>query len=568
MENRKMNLDRPKISSEEIQKRQDFNQLVNKIKTPKKPFYKTYGFWGVVGIATVAIPLLITTLSNNNTNLIANDNNITLANQPPSNDLPKDTKCIVPLSEENALKYETHKIDVRVDNTLTLKDGSTVFFPKGSVLASDVNEPVTIKTRVFHNQAEVLSAGIPMDHNGGAFESAGMIEVKGYQNNKEVKINSKNPMEISLALHKNPETFNFYVLDEEKREWEDTPCEYSANNNVETIDNSTASVEELEGKIEILDNRIETNEKELKLLKNPTHEEYKIPKDLKKTFDLDFDKNEFPELAKLKGVNFEMLPNQNNYSSIVSTTWSKMDLKQTGNDSYVITFSKSGAKEIAKVRPVLTGSEKNKAKKEFDEAVANIDVVRAELNKKIKQDILDKQLTERDLRKAVKVFQSNVTTELNAVNGRPTQARMAQKANSNIAIAGQASFRTTRFGVFNCDKPIKYPAAAGIIPIALFQQWKQKIKSIRVFNKKKDVSYVYGSNSPTRDIASFGLHSGENIIFVTSSMDKVGYLKIDGKDFVRELNVQELSLEELKIENVQKLLYGESENSSNETASL
>lgn len=563
MENRKMNLDRPKINSEEIQKRQDFNQLINKIKIPKKPFYKTYGFWGVIGIATVAIPLLINTLSTNN-NSIVDDNNITLASQPPSNDLPKDTKCIVPLSEANVLKYATHKLDARVDNTLTLEDGSTIYFPQGSILATDINEPVTIKTRVFHNQAEVLSAGIPMDHNNGAFESAGMIEVKGYQNNKEVGLNPEKPININLALHKDPGTFNFYALDEENGQWEDTPCEFDVNHGV-VNSNENITPEVLEQKVATLATSIETNENELKSLISPTHEEFKIPKDLKKTFDLDFDKKEFPELAKFKDVNFEMVAGQSNYTRIVQTTWSRMDLKPAPNDNYIITFSKSGDKEIAKVRPVLTGSEKVSAQKEFDEAVAKIDVVRDELQQKLIQDKIDKRQAEIDLQKAVKSFQASVSSEMNMINRRPAPGQIA---NNTINQAGQAEFRTTRFGVFNCDKPIKYPAVAGLLPVFLFKKFSERLKNIRVFNTRKDVSYVYGSNSPTRNIHDFGLHGGENIIFVTTISGKIGFLKIDGKEIVGSYDVEELSADDLKIENVKKLLYGDTENDEIETASV
>ena len=55
MKNRKINLDRPRIDSKEIQAHKDFNQVFENFNTMSKPFYKSTWFFGTTGLASLGL---------------------------------------------------------------------------------------------------------------------------------------------------------------------------------------------------------------------------------------------------------------------------------------------------------------------------------------------------------------------------------------------------------------------------------------------------------------------------------------------------------------------------------
>ncbi|MCG8576438.1 MAG: hypothetical protein MI810_16250 [Flavobacteriales bacterium] len=55
MKNRKMNLDRPRVDSKEIQARMDFNEVLTNFNAMSKPFYKSNWFLGTTGLASLGL---------------------------------------------------------------------------------------------------------------------------------------------------------------------------------------------------------------------------------------------------------------------------------------------------------------------------------------------------------------------------------------------------------------------------------------------------------------------------------------------------------------------------------
>ena len=158
MDNRKMNLDRSPVSSEQIQAKQNFDAILSNYKLLKKPFYKSKWFWGTTGLATFGL-VTVFGLNNFKSNT-AYDDKTTLTNSEfKTIILPEDTPCILPV-KENAVPFDLHTVLPLKGDTLILKDGSEIIVPAGSLLAKDIHEPVKIKTRVFHDKTSAFLAGI------------------------------------------------------------------------------------------------------------------------------------------------------------------------------------------------------------------------------------------------------------------------------------------------------------------------------------------------------------------------------------------------------------------------
>ena len=76
----------------------------------------------------------------------------------------------------------------------------------------------------MHTIPEILASGIPMRYDSAgvkqSFESAGMIEIKGIQNGKEIKLKQNKKIEINMASQKKGDRFNLYYLDTIAKQWQ------------------------------------------------------------------------------------------------------------------------------------------------------------------------------------------------------------------------------------------------------------------------------------------------------------------------------------------------------------
>lgn len=515
MENRKININRKKISSQEIKNRQDFTNIVKVIKHPPNPFWKSLGFWGTTGLASLAVFFVTKLFLNNLNENNAYENKTTLSINDSTDKLPEDTDCITPHFETVDVPFETFEVKAGIAQTLELKDGSIVHIPKGALLA-ETGSKVTIKTRVFQDKSSAFIAGIPMDYEGAAFESAGMIEIRGVQNGQNVAINPEEPIDVALSLYKDPSTFNFYALDDKSGEWEAYPCDYQGSVEGNNQVNSDKTLSIIQTDIEVIKAEVNEVDAKLKNIQQPKKEAFNIPIDKSRNFKIDYLKTEFPELEAMGDVSFEALPDQSNYQEVLNHTWSDFDLTTLSEHTFLVTFSNNQRTEKIKVRPVLKGAELKEALTKYDEAKA--EKIREEEALKVQKKKLEEQR---------KAKQAEIDVEVEKLN---EQARKAAEA-PRTEVSGQskasaafktkaalnlnyASFRARRFGVFNSDKPIEYPKPyKKHIEFIAANKNPNSIKFTYVFNVNKDVRYSYGASNQNQ-MNQFGLGRGENIVVV------------------------------------------------------
>ena len=553
MKKLKINLDRQPLESKYIESKQNFDQVLNGFKQLKPPIWKNPWFYGPVGVATVALMLTVGSI-NSNTNA---DEKTTTLNA--SNQLPEDTKCIHPPVANLDEKFATYQIDPSKEQTVILPSGTSIFIPKGSLSPSSNDKPVELKIREFENKAEAFVAGIPMNYKENeAFESAGMIEIRGVQGDKEVAISK--PIEVSMVLSKDPANFSFWQLNEETKTWKDYPANYSSGVTSQKGPQSLSSAKALEHEIVKIDEKISENEVQVKKNTEPSRLVYNLPIDKNQRFDLDFDTHEFPELEKFSGMEFEVVSSKAYDRTFTKKTWSSVDLTKE-NDLYYATFSSKSDKFKIAVRPVLTGKKKEETEVIFGNSLSFYQKKKVELEEEAKALKIQKQHQQEKYEKLLVSF--NKAQEVKQQEELAADSKVQKVEASLSEVAFKADFSIKNFGVFNCDKPITYPEALASEVVFSFGHAPIEIASAHVFDEKKDARFSFGASSG-HQLSDFGcFDKNPNTLVVVDKTGRLGYVLSFNSSKVQNgiVKMTMVDKNDVNVDFIQKLLNEKTANS-------
>jgi hypothetical protein len=166
---------------------------------------------------------------------------------------------------------------------------------------------------------------------------------------------------------------------------------------------------------------------------------------------------------------------------------------EKNKDAYEMIFTATSEKLRLPVRPVLQGKELTEAKKEFDVAIASFNETIAEIERN--KSVLQKQK---------EAYQKALMGDLAALN---------EKLVSSPSDNGTASFQVNQWGVYNCDKPSKYPAAMKNEPFFVWENSSTSadFSQIFVFNLDKDLRFNYGDRA-FHPISNFGFHANDYLV--------------------------------------------------------
>lgn len=117
--------------------------------------------------------------------------------------------------------YHEWELDAHQGKVLKLKNGSNIHVP-ASAFVNKFGQPikgkVKIKYREFHNAADIIASGLPMNYDSAGvryhFESGGMFELRGSQQGKPVFIADNKEVEVNMVSYNKDKRFNHYFLDE------------------------------------------------------------------------------------------------------------------------------------------------------------------------------------------------------------------------------------------------------------------------------------------------------------------------------------------------------------------
>ncbi len=417
--------------------------------------------------------------------------------------------CINPPLEGVNILYTTYKVNAKNGGVFDFKTGSKIVIPKNAFVDEKgklLKGEIELRYREFHDAVDFFVAGIPMTYDSAGvryqFESAGMMEMLAYQNDKKVNMARGKSINIELASNYKGTEYNLYKLDTLKNNWscmgKDRVVEQVATKGVHELESAEniTSVDETPAYKTIEIKKVEIQkEKEIKIAAIPKAIVKPIkPEEANKdkfNFNIEVDPKEFPELAVFKGAIFEVGPENKNFNkAMYNITWDEAIIKE-GNkkgDNYMLTLKKASKKYDLIVYPVFEGKNYEIALKDYADKFSKYNVVlekhkveekRIEDEYQVKLAELKKQQKEIELKWKEEEARQFVTMETE------------QKVKRMFAI--------NSFGVYNCDNPVAYPT--GITCIAnLLNEKKEKVICYDVFlvDKAKNALFSYAKNPITK----------------------------------------------------------------------
>jgi hypothetical protein len=129
---------------------------------------------------------------------------------------------ICPPVPNEDLPFNHHKIHPDSAVIIEAATGTTLHVPADCFQRADGSRPSTIefKWREMHNAVSILQSGIPMEvagTNGDHLQSAGMIEMRAFENGSELIVKQNREIEIELAAYRPSDGYSLYNLEKNKQ---------------------------------------------------------------------------------------------------------------------------------------------------------------------------------------------------------------------------------------------------------------------------------------------------------------------------------------------------------------
>jgi hypothetical protein len=519
---RKINLNRPQVSSDEIAKRKDFDSVLNNNAVAGKPFFKKPWFLSAMAVATVGIvatlfmiksdPQLKELSANSSADSLALENFYRSEEAKP---------CVAPPIAGLNIESTTYRINAEKGGTIEHKTGSKLVVPKNAFVSSKgdlVKGEIELRYREFHDVVDCFVAGIPMTYDSAGqryhFETAGMMEILAFQNGEQVQMAEGKTINVELASNDASTKYNLYKLDTLHNNWsclgKDKVIKSGpANENVDSPSITTQpEFIAVEKKKEEIQKKIEQEIAALPPLKVAEPKKpAKVTTD-KYIYMFEFEMKEFPELASYKNVSWVVGAenegfNDAKFNDINATEWEDVKIKEgtKKGENYRLDL-KRGSKKINNlvVYPKFEGKNYTAALKEYEDKFKKYETVLAQ--RKAEEEKIEAAYREKLA--ALKAEQEKIMREW-------TRKQDEQFRASGVEQQVRRVFAVSSFGVFNCDNPMAYPQ--GQPSVATLKKEKGKeIKCYDVFlaEKGKNVLYTYTKNPVTRFTFN---HEADNILW-------------------------------------------------------
>ena len=585
---KKININRDPINGEEIASRINFNQLLSNFPGYiKLPFYKTG--WFITTVASVAVLVTVTAIlfSNNNTKELESKKELTHA-APSSNELEsisysEDTPCIAPPIKHLDIQSDNYYCANEVGGEFTHSSGSKIVVPKNAFVdknGNSLNGEIELRYREFHDPIDFILSGIPMKYDSAGteytFESAGMVEVYGYQNGQPVEIADDKTIRIEMNPKDGSSRFNLYELDITSGDWaykgktelvsEDVDKSRGARNNESAvyIANDTIETDKkpsaigLKKETEITKVELAQANKEIKEYKKTQPSKPKASVNKDRQFDLDVDPKDFPELKNYSNLLFEVEQNDKNFSpEVYNIEWEDISLseKEKGK-SYYLTLFKGSAKKTFSVFPIFEGADYKKA---FEEFKQNFSMYEKELDKRIAEE----EKVKEKLKKQMDLYETALATESSRkaafeINQAAYFAKVkeAQKNNAGIQVVARA-FEVTRFGTWNCDSPVAKPSGNKVN--ASFSDnngINLGLHNVNLIEKNKNAVFTY--NESQFNAFKFNPKEENTIVAFTSNNEiaiiKPIYFKNIPKENKHQFKMEIIDVNSMTVKNVKEIL--------------
>lgn len=269
---------------------------------------------------------------------------------------------VKPPFEKVQVQTRTYEVDAVKGGEVNMPNGTYITVPANAFVdekGNPVKDKVSIEYQEFHNAAEIMASGIPMNYDSAGehlnFQSAGMFQINGQSNGQPVSVAQGKSLTVSMASTEAGSQYNFFRYDPEKHNW-DLKGTATAEPNRQK-QQELASLGDLPKK-PIMPAEIDHNATVL---------------------DLDVNYALYPELKSFDDVLWQYAgtdPAQdpkNFTNALGQTNWSNVKLSAVDIDHeiYRLDLDCNGKHFITNVKPVLQGKDLKKARERFGKYMAD-----------------------------------------------------------------------------------------------------------------------------------------------------------------------------------------------------
>lgn len=537
----KIKLNSEPATETDIEKNKNFSKLVeefkkksiedarvkSKVNSGLKKWIYTTVIAGATVVCTVSISQLIE--SGKSTNKLSQGNILGKGQDQKKlngykNPKTQKSKVVEPLNGKLNVPFSRYKVDATKGATLKHSSSTQIKIPSNAFTNKKgelINGEIEIQYREYHDVAAVIGSGIPMNYDSAAtkfnFESAGMLEIKGYFKGEEILIRNEKKIDFIFASQKAGEEFNFYSLDALEGNWNFLGKDkvlYSENKNnlrvhPETIRGNKKSNEknvrtaDLQKKEAELGMRL-SNLSELTLPEKPKRASSKRSK-----FRLEINPKEFPELQTFKNCYFEVDErNQNFGTEFMSIDWDDLKLERGDlkNGNYKLLLRLGRRVEELVVYPVFEGAEFENAQSNYETALENYHSA-YELRKRLGDSI-------KFIHDLIQSRETNVELSLTTSSSATDYANLTTSTEKVSRL-----FSIESFGIYNCDKAIQYPQGE-FVSAACFADGKLLSPPlVYLIPKDKKMVFTYEASR----LEKLGFSKDENYSMLCIIQDKIYY---------------------------------------------
>ena len=527
----KFNIDRKPVPDEEINSHKDFGEL---IKTFKKQSIekarsdvsflknKKITYTAIIAGATILCTVTYFSVFKNNKAKQTTYDKITTIPFQTNTQNSKSKKAFIspPISKLN-VPYQKFKLKNDQGATLVTQSNSKIKIPKNAFVnkkGENIIGDVEIQFREFHNQADIIASGIPMKYDSAGIqshlESAGMIDIKGFQNNEPIFINPKKEITVELQSTQSADKFNMYALDTVAQNWIYLHRDNSLKgqlekkgvkrtfSQVDSVMNENVITKKLRKQIDEIPPKIN--------LEKATYSKKinQLPKSIEPTkpakaiegrpkFQLDVSAKEFPELATFKNMVFEVGSENKNYNSNLSEiTWSSAEISEgtQRGKNYLLTLKLRDRVEKLIVYPALSG-------KDYDAAIKIYDTKYSEYKNVLAKRLAEEKRLKLEFEKKQAEYiaqQKKLNDDLVKERIKIRQVQEKELANQFNSIGNNQKvvrvFQISNFGIYNSDCPNTLPSGEVLHPIYLVNVNTPLLNVSSTYLICKDKNLVYNIN--------------------------------------------------------------------------
>ncbi len=531
----KFNLNRPIVPDEEINSHKDFGELVKKFKTEsiqkarsdtsflknKKITYSAI----IAGVTVICTITYFAVFKKEPPKQIANDKiNTTQQIATNTSNKKQNTAFIAPPISKLNVPYTSYKVKAEQGAKIEHKTKSKILIPKNAFVNKqglDVVGDVEIQYREFHNQADIIASGIPMQYDSAGIkttlESAGMFDIKGFQNGEAVYINPKKTITVELASNNPENKFNQYILDTIAKNWiyqkhdvikaKDKNTMVEVKNDEKTVavnpkaEALQKQIDEIPPKIEAEKNSCTTKINQLAKAKQPLKPTKGV--EGRPKFELDVNYKEFPELEAFKNAVFEIgVENKNYDAKMADITWTSAQISEgtQKGKNYTLTLKQQARVEKLIVYPTLSGGD-------YDKAMVSFESKFTEYKKLEAKRIVDEQKLKDEFEAKQKAYlaqQKQLSEDLikEQIKFRIEQDKRLADQFANMGNQQRVSriFQVSNFGYYNSDCPSNMPQGASVNPIFVLNNGTDFVKPTTTYliSHRKNIVYNMYENTPLK----------------------------------------------------------------------